>query len=274
MAYPERPIAFVLAATNHGNMIVNRNDFRMVAPESGIGVGFQLLSKSSYDPHEVSIALSVLEMRRWRFGDGVVAIDAGANIGVHTLEWARHMFGWGKVQAFEAQEFIFYALAGNLALNNCLNARARFAALGETTGELRVPQPNYFIPASYGSLEMRSRPDREDIGQAVSYQDDQLTTVPMVHLDGLHFDRLDFIKIDIEGMEMEALRGARRTLTQHHPVLLVEVIKSDRAAIEAFLGELGYGVHDLVMNVLAVHKSDPTKVNVMRDGSQVTVNIG
>ena len=38
------------------------------------------------------------------FGDGVMAIDCGANVGVHTLEWSRLMYGWGEVIAFEAQE--------------------------------------------------------------------------------------------------------------------------------------------------------------------------
>lgn len=274
MAYPERPIAFVLAATNHGSMIVNRNDYRMVGPESGIGVGFQLLGKSSYDAHEVSIALSLLEMRRWRFGDGVVAIDGGANVGAHTLEWARHMHGWGRVLAFEAQEWLFNALAGNLALNNCFNVRARFAALGEQPGELRVPQLNYFVPASYGGLELKPIERPEELGQPVSYEPSQLAPVPMVALDTIDFERLDLVKLDIEGMEGAALRGARRTLSRHHPVVIADVSKCDRAEVESLLSGLGYAVHDLALNLLAVHKSDPTQVKVLRDGAQVTVNIG
>jgi len=134
MTAPLRPIAFVLASSNHGSLIVNRNDYRMTGTNSGFGVGYQLLNTSSFDPGEVAFVLGLLSCRRKHFGDGVVAIDGGANIGVHTVEWARHMHGWGRVTAFEAQEMIFYALAGNIALNNCLNARARLAALGEGCG--------------------------------------------------------------------------------------------------------------------------------------------
>ena len=47
-------------------------------------------------------------------GDGVVAVDGGANIGVHTIEWATAMTGWGSVIAIEPQERIYYALAGTL----------------------------------------------------------------------------------------------------------------------------------------------------------------
>jgi FkbM family methyltransferase len=55
-----------------------------------------------------------------------VAIDCGANIGTHTIEWAKKMTGWGAVIGIEAQERIFYALAGNIAINNCFNALQRY----------------------------------------------------------------------------------------------------------------------------------------------------
>src|SRR6266481_6738013 len=104
MRNPKRKIAFVLAASDHGTMIVNRLDYRMVDQRSGFGVGFQILEAATFDPQEVDMALSLLELRRKYFGDGVVAIDCGANIGVHTIEWAKRMNGWGQVIAIEAQE--------------------------------------------------------------------------------------------------------------------------------------------------------------------------
>ena len=124
MPNPRRKIAFVLAASEHGTMIVNRFDYRMVGENQGIGVGYQILESAAYDAAEVNAALGLLALRRQYFGDGVVAIDCGANIGVHTVEWAKRMTGWGNVLAIEAQERVFYALAGNIAINNCFNARA------------------------------------------------------------------------------------------------------------------------------------------------------
>jgi hypothetical protein len=85
-------------------MIVNRFDYRMIDRDHGVGVGFQMLEGSSFDPAEVDMALSLLDLRRRYFGDGVIALDCGANIGVHTIEWAKRMNGWGEVIAIEAQE--------------------------------------------------------------------------------------------------------------------------------------------------------------------------
>lgn len=72
-----RKIAFVLAASDHGTMIVNRFDER-----NGIGVGFQIHEDSSFD----------LALRRQYFGDGVMALDCGANRDApKRSQWRRHI---------------------------------------------------------------------------------------------------------------------------------------------------------------------------------------
>src|SRR5579863_3487900 len=111
----------------------------------------------------MGVLLFVLRCRRQHFGDGVVMLDCGANIGVLTVEAAAEMTGWGSVLAIEAQERLFYALAGNIALNNCFNARALHAAVAAVDGTMRVPVPDYLSAGSFGSLEMRARPDNEFI---------------------------------------------------------------------------------------------------------------
>lgn len=253
---PPRPIAFVLAATHQGTLIVNRNDYRLTE-RGGYGVGYQLLQTSSFDAAEVDFAVQLLGGRRRHVGDGVVALDCGANIGVHTLEWARAMTGWGQVIAVEAQERVFYALAGNLALNNCFNARAIWAAVGAQRGEMGVPVPDYGSPASFGSLELRKTARSEFIGQAIDYDEARLQTTAMMAIDDLALPRLDFLKIDIEGMELEALAGAEDTLARCRPVMMIEKIKTDEAALRSVIDRHGYRVFPMGINLLAVHGSDP-----------------
>ena len=250
----ERPTAFVIVNTNHGVMLVNRHDYRLVG-DSGYGVGFQLLNTQSFDQDEVDLLKSLLLSRRSNFGPGVVAIDCGANIGVHTIEWAKTMYGWGEVIAVEAQERVFYALAGNITVNNCFNARAIWAAVGEAGGEIEVPVPNYFKASSFGSLEIRKSTNNEFIGQEIDYNKTQRTA--LLSIDSLECPRLDLIKIDIEGMELEALSGARKSIEEFHPQILIEKIKSDAQKIEAILGALGYKIFPVGINILAIHETDP-----------------
>ncbi len=256
MPQPSRKLAFVTAATDHGTLIVNRFDQRIVNGNEGYGVGLQLLEHAHYEPDEVNLLLRVLDLRRQCHGDGVIAIDCGANIGVHTIEWAKHMADWGAVLAIEAQERIYYALAGNIAINNCFNARAIHAAVSDRPGIMKIPTPNYFEAASFGSLELRKRDGTEFIGQAIDYSEDKMVAVPTISLDSLNLARADLIKIDVEGMEMDALAGAAHCIDSLRPILLIETIKSDKNAIAAWLGNLGYAILEVGINFVAIHSAD------------------
>jgi FkbM family methyltransferase len=230
MSKPPRKLAFVTAATDHGTFIVNRFDQMIVDGNAGYGVGLQLLENAHYDPDEVNLLLRALDLRRQCYGDGVLAI--------------------------EAQERIYYALAGNIAINNCFNARAIHAAVSDRAGTMKIPVPNYFAAASFGSLELKRRDGTEFIGQAIDYSESKMVEVPTVSLDSLNLARIDLIKIDIEGMEMDALAGAVHCIGNLHPILLIETIKSDKNAIAAWLDNLGYTVLDIGINFFAIHADD------------------
>jgi FkbM family methyltransferase len=257
-----RKLAFVLASSDHGTMIVNRFDYRMINETEGFGVGFQILNTAQFDPEEIKMAVQLLQIRRKHHGDGVIAIDGGANIGVHTVEWAKAMTGWGSVLAVEAQERIYYALAGNVAINNCFNATAINAAISSESGTLQIPNPNYFLPSSFGSLELRQRAGNEFIGQQIDYANNTVI-VRKVTIDEINLPRVDFIKLDIEGMEMEALEGARQTIDRSVPILLIERIKADGAQLTQWLEGRGYQVMQVGINLVAVHKTDKTLADIV-----------
>ena len=254
-----RKLAFVLAATNHGTMITNRLDYRMSEPNAnaGIGVGCQVLESGTFDPVEVELALHLIEARHQVHGDGVVAVDGGANIGTHTVEWAIAMTGWGSVIAIEAQERIYYALAGNIALNNCFNAIAMHAAISSEPGIMQIPTPDYLVPSIFGNLELRPRADTEFIGQPIDYSASKTVAIQKISIDAMALPRVDFIKLDVQGMELEALEGAQQTIARCQPIFLLESRKTGREHLRAFLDGHGYKVVEAGYNLLAVHKSDP-----------------
>lgn len=251
-------MAFILAATEQGTLIVNRFDYHQAETKDFYGVGHQLLETAFFDDVEVSFAVKILEIRRRYFGKGVIAVDCGANIGVHTISWARKTTGWAYIYAFEAQERIFYALAGNIALNNCFNATATHAAVAKEDGYIQIPTPDYLSPGSFGSLELRERPENEFIGQSIDYGAKNLRSVRTIALDSLRLRRLDFLKIDVEGMEVEVLEGAEKTIASHKPVILVEFIKVGQKRLVAILTKHGYTTYTAGINILAIHPTDKT----------------
>ena len=257
-----RASPFVVLSTGHGTMIVNRNDYYTAGPNKSFGVGMQLFDTSLFDPEEVDQVLQLLELRRTHHGDGVVTLDCGANVGVHTIEWARLMTDWGSVVAFEPQQRIYYALAGNIAINNCFNAIAVHAAVGRQSGSIEIPVPDYTKPASFGSIEMRKRANTEFIGQTIDYEHGPKMVVNLKAIDDLRLQRLDFIKLDVEGMELDALQGGRNTIAALKPMMLIEHIKAEPGTLQPFLEALGYRSFTGPMNILAVHQDDPCLASI------------
>jgi FkbM family methyltransferase len=261
------PIAFILAATDAGPMILNRLD--VCATESGyFGVGADLLQTGKFDQHNIDALSYLLQLCREHHGGGVVALDVGANIGTHTLAWAKLMKGWGEVIAIEAQERVYYALCGNICINNLFNAEAICAAVGEASGLMNIPELDHEKPASFGSLELRRCTD-EQIGQTPT----KTRRVAMLTIDGImRGHRVDLIKLDIEGMEVGALEGARKTIETYRPALFIEWVKCGEAPLREWLAGTGYVIHMLGTNMLAVHIADPisTHIVIRREGTKNT----
>jgi FkbM family methyltransferase len=252
----DRPQPFVLTATDHGPMIVSRLDFRHIEGSRYIGVGAQLLSHGHYDPGDVERCLNVLSLlRHYRAPNGerpIYALDGGANVGVHSLEWGRHLHGWGEVLAVEAQERLFYALCGNVCLNNHLNVTCTWAALDAKPGRLPQALVDYTQPGSYGSVGMHLVPG-DDSGARVRYAPElalRATTVDQL------CPQLDFLKLDLEGMEILALEGATRVLTEHRPVVFAEHLKCGVEPLRQLLEERGYVVLVDSNDVWAVPEGD------------------
>ena len=255
-----RKAVFILAATDHGPMLVSRLDWQKVGEGQAIGVGVELLENSSYQKNEIDCAVGLLELRRRYYGDGVLALDGGANIGVHTIEWAKTMTDWGQVVAVEAQERVFYALAGNITLNNCLNACCIHAALFNKDGIMQMPVPDYTVPGSLGGLELNKVDWTLNIGQKIVEQ----ATVRTIKIDSLKLESLDLLKLDIEGMEIGALDGAKETIEAYHPILHVEHIKlgtdeTQGVGIMAdYVKNFDYEAFCFGANLICVHRLDKT----------------
>ncbi len=162
---------------------------------------------------------------------GSVAIEVGANIGTHTLVLARAAGPTGFVYAYEAQRIVFQTLCANLALNSITNVDARCAAGGEQAGHVLIPDIDYRQRGNFGGVAVNSF-TRGRKTRLVALDDD------------LDLDRLDFIKIDVEGMELEVLKGATALIRRFRPALYVENDRIDRSeALIRHLMDLDYRLY-------------------------------
>ena len=160
--------------------------------------------------------------------DGV-AIDAGANIGAHTVALARAVGPRGAVIAAEPQRILFQILCANLALNEIRNVHAFHCALGAAVGRTKIPFVDYRQEDNFGGI-------------AAGAERGEFVRVRTV--DGFSLPKLDLLKIDVEGWEAEVLRGAAEAIKRHRPVLYVEADRKDKVAglIELLLS-MGYALY-------------------------------
>jgi FkbM family methyltransferase len=234
----------VVSSTSYGQMMVNRFD----STEGNPGVGGQLLATGQFDPDEMVLLRNLVAALR----PDPVVLDIGANIGVDTLVMAYECeMKNGTVYAFEPQRQVFQMLCGNVALNSLDNVHCLNQAVGSEPGKIPVPRLDYNSNASFGSLEL-GQPQKEDIGQDPDVSDSAVEMVEVCTIDGMKFDRIDLIKLDVEGMEIAALQGAKKSLARFKPLLHIEWIKSDKHLLVNFLEDLGYEIRQFEQNYVAL----------------------
>ena len=139
--------------------------------------------------------------------DNAIILDIGANIGTHSIYWGvvRHA---EKIIAFEPMKDVFNTLSENIKLN-------------ELQDTITLYNIGLGARSSLGSCAYK-RPDTSLLTAIKEDPSGDLTIEALDNID-LQVDRIDFIKIDVEGHELEVLKGAIKTIEKYKPILSIEI---------------------------------------------------
>jgi len=138
-----------------------------------------------------------------RFLDSeMVAIDIGAAVGMYSFFWAQHC---KEVHSFEAVPPVYDQLL--LVANQQENVIPHNLAVGATSGKA-----SFFVDDK--------RLSNSGFTDLVGGQEIVVSTTTV---DAQELFNVGFIKVDVEGHELEVLRGAEKTIDQQRPVCMVEV---------------------------------------------------
>ena len=173
---------------------------------------------------------------------GQVFYDIGAHGGVYSLTLLKRFPGM-TVHSFEPQS---ERLLENFRLNGAAADRVHAVALGDHAGTVRMTS-------------------KERSSNHISEDGDRI--VPIVRLDDYvrenGIQAPDWIKIDIEGMELPALRGAEQILRKSHPSIICEInhlsgrYGSKVSELIGFLSSLGYSMFALEDGELNAVQGEP-----------------
>lgn len=193
-----------------------------------------------YDPQ-------MTDFIRTHLRPGDVAMDLGTDRGWFTLLMAQCVGPTGKVHSFEAYPPNVAKVQHNLALNGIEHVTVNPVAISDKPGHVYFEPPSDAVTKHIGFLN-----DCSGVGYVADGPGQGRLEVPAITLDDyaeqVGLDRLDLVKIDIEGAEVAALAGARRTLERFRPVIAIEYNRTtlERAGtswheLDRLLDELGYG---------------------------------
>lgn len=218
-----------LVNSHYGPMIINAND-------KWIGPSIEQFGAWAAD--DIELIKNILEIQLLDKSH-VTFYDVGANIGTHTVALGRHFNSKISIRSFEAQRHMYYLLCGNVALNGLDNTTCHQVAIGDgSMSSIDVVMPDYKKINNFGGLELVEAINSDNSLMCM----DKIETVACATLDSFS-EPVDFIKLDIEGMECQALDGAKNIINNYKPVCFVEVLKSDIVKIQNYFRSMNYNCY-------------------------------
>jgi FkbM family methyltransferase len=206
-------------------------------PAQGIHLELNPRTGEAYLRGEPEIAIQKALVERLR--PGMVFYDLGANIGFFSLLAARLVGATGRVFSFEPDAEVAARLRRNVELNEFSNITVVEAGVWSASENVR------FVPSDATSPERGTGTFLAGENQTAGTQtrcialDDFIRSAPVP----------DAIKCDVEGAEIEALRGAKKLLQTRHPWIVCEIHSEENdRVVREFLGCMGYDVESLDIN--------------------------
>jgi len=192
----------------------------------------------TYEPSETKYFKNLIP----QLDDGII-IDVGANIGWFTILFAQSS---RDVIAIEPRPNNFYYLQKNIETNQLLNVELINSAVSDIEGRGIV----FVLPSAgnSGGTHFRSNPSTLFTNELIQ-KGYEINHVPIRLIDEIVASRkVALIKIDIEGAEPYALKGALNTLKVSKPIILCEINPTclrDNASMQpeeflAFMGSINY----------------------------------
>lgn len=180
---------------------------------------------------------------------GAVFYDIGANVGFFSIVAAKLVGDSGKVIAFEPGKDNARAIRHNAKLNNFNQIEVIEKAISNTSGSGQLLLAKYS-----GGHALATADAPPDLAGEI--------TVDIVSIDDLIAQKLieppNFVKVDVEGAELDVLKGMKETIKTYQPTIIYEVDDGNRAAYERKYQELADFMHSLDYKVTPTENSYDT----------------
>ena len=200
------------------NLSENKNEYRCETPAGTYylpprpdvdAVTHALVRGNAFEPEIIAVAKRHIK-------SGTVVLDIGANFGAMAIAFSKLAGAEGHVYAFEAQRYVYDFLEKNIEVNNCKNTTIIENAVWDKDGETLYFPPHDFSETS----DFKGAPYS---GLALIADAKTGTEVKTITVDSLKIERpVSFIKVDVQGADLFAMKGAMKTILKYKPAIIFE----------------------------------------------------
>ena len=255
-----------LLETRHGKFLVRTGDDFIT---------MNLCQKGEYEWHVVELVGRLVASAK----SGVV-LDIGANIGTLTVPIAAS-FPHLVVHAYEPQPSVMRHLQANCLINELENVQFFDYGLGAEANEVFLTLPDYKTDQNVGAFSMHPHV-LEFSHEAQKTGKEEALLICTLDEDFQYFtdSNVVCIKMDVEGMELDVLKGGEKFLKfQNYPPLVyenwrgVDWWKEKEKELDDYVESLGYELHQIGVTTIALHKEGKKRIQATRKGTSTEYRI-
>mgnify|MGYP001590521232 CR=1 FL=1 len=206
-----------------------------------------------------------LNLMKKRATENSIVFDIGANVGVWTVLLSRTCPS-AKIHSFEPAPDTYKLLERNVLINQCLNVVANNIAASDNDGVVAFEVPNGV------SIYGRVRPEKQGQDDCGRFAHSDMYEVKCARLSDYcekhDIEQIDFMKIDVEGFELQVLRGMEEFfMNKKVGAIYIETMKENHIRMASsyrefldFFGKVGYKIYTLSEGGGAQNEVTPDQV--------------
>jgi len=185
-----------------------------------------------------------------------VVLDIGANLGTFCIPLAKKV-PKHTYHAFEPQRIVSYQLCANIIINSLDNVYAYEVALSNEDKSIDCAMPDYMAETNIGAFSIDKEVRENEYECSTVSKTDR---IDLIQLDFIAFENIRLIKIDVEGHELEVIKGGIETIKRNnYPPIIFEAwtwkpwYQEKRTALFDYLKGHGYNITEIGQNNIARH---------------------
>tara|TARA_B100000900_G_scaffold381236_1_gene367532 strand:- start:435 stop:1271 length:837 start_codon:yes stop_codon:yes gene_type:complete len=152
----------------------------------------------------------IVDLAKQYVEENTAVLDVGSNFGQLTIEFSKLKKNV-LVYSFEAQEFVFKLLKKNININKC-NAKSFYNLVGNESKTVKVKSTELDRFSTWGSNNI-----------IITDDDKKFNYIKAIKIDDLNIkEKISFMKIDVQGKDLEVLKGAKQTILKNKMPILFE----------------------------------------------------